>query len=867
MKLAGGICVVRLGVFFLIAFLHFNLGFAAAPAKGAAVKKTATVKKVVTSKKNAKLPLHFLTFEQLARLEFTQRVKYLKQLRALFIEAERAQLSFRNPLFAANDFNGYKNYPELYVSIFQTQAYAADPEQGRGRYPSDQCIYAYQLSTYEEINGKLRQPFLCALPTGARCSGLYGPGVECGELSGLSRKIATGRECIPDSNRHNSTVTCDRLRDTLSKDNTNTINNAVENAKKIFKLNMPGAVITDAELGGKEAQIALQDLADHRYNDRAHAQLISVVSLYKKYKTPLPIDSLGKDYASIQPAELENEINQSQANFSKIFESIINHCEAPVASNELDIITSSDNLEKVNAQMGAKAAELETRRFNAYKILESGKSPNGTITKDPDGSYYITSSASSKRPVRIEDLIEIDECFTLKKNLQKIGEAQESIITSYPKYESTGQAPTPLTPPPTPVELETIRPIGCSSVTDDAELSQPAARCMICLAQKAMVKYANHTNNSLEKDKAAYYVPSNKWLSLLSTMVVACGDGASNGKVTYTKNMLNYLQTFGHCSNETYAWRTNKSRPDDSTADLRPEDEYLVNKWAQKNLWAESKENNNNQTARDLVNKDNESFRRIYGVSYTTATDIFCNPTRFVSEFDQRNSSFIPMKIKEGLSTETPEQFIQRGRKQLREAVKDPNLKNELLNANAGALFDCINESFANAEKLYSGGPANTCLSTSPFTTGRADEPRSSAQIEAAYNAMKNDVIADIGAVAAYNGGGCKISRQVENKLDKGYATIVMTDPSDADAFTPNNESEFKMISAYQNQRTDKAFDAPSFVLDATPPANMTNPNKRTNLRNEEPSYSFTYPDQGLCASVNQGAKTNSDATPTKKTR
>lgn len=826
---------IFLRLFALILFLQINVCLAAGTATGTA----GTTSTAAATTRPHKLPLRFLTFAQIARLEYTQRVKYFKQLRALFSESEKAQTLFRHPLFAANDRPDFNQQNEFYASIWGREA-NAETEQGRGRFPGDECIYAYQLSRFEGGGMGERRPFLCEIPTGASCVGANGPGVSCGELSGITPKMAKGRECIPNNLRHVSTSMCEKLRHQLTTENGPAIQEAIQNAQAHFKLNTLGAKITNTDLSADAARDILQALADHRYDDGALAQLVSVISLYKKNQVPLPIGTLGKEYAAIEPANLEKNINQAQANFSKIFEPYIAHCEAPLTAAEIKIISTPDSLSQAK-QMGSKAGDLEAKRFAAYQKFQTGKD-NQTISQNSAGSYVITDAGTgASRAVRIEDILEVEECLTIKKHLNSIGQRQESIISSYPEYSNGGPRPTPLTPPPPPAEEDNIKPIGCANVIDNDELYRPAARCMLCLAQRAVVKQARFNGDAAKIEKANAYIPSNKWLSLLSTMVLACGDGFSNGRDVHPKKMLDYMQTFGHCGQETYEWRTNFTwdentkkwitNPNDPKADLQPQDRALIQKWATGSLWT-------NNPAGKIKKDDNNAFQRIYGVKYDTATKIFCNPERFKNGFFTRKIK----EIKDSENTETPAAFMQRGRSQLTAAVKNSNIKSELTRANADALFSCMTESLDTANTLYSGGVADTCLSTAAY-------PANSQAPDLKFSAMVNDIENKGGAAITFDGGSCYVSKQLESRPGAPqYRNIGMTDPLAVNEYA--DDGILRVMSAYGGKNV---IETPLRIFIPTkyrpPNANaptLYTPQQRTTLEFES-GFSFTYPDKGRC--------------------
>src|SRR5690606_34069775 len=102
-------------------------------------------------------------------------------------------------------------------------------------------------------------------------------------------------------------------------------------------------------------------------------------------------------------------------------------------------------------------------------------------------------------------------------------------------------------PPSAPKNEPEIVNTGCSSnvVRDEHLLFHPSARCLVCPAETTTRE-----------------TTSRKWFSLVSTMVLACGEGAfkqagvGDGAYDYVtlQAMQKYLQTFGHCSQETYDW-------------------------------------------------------------------------------------------------------------------------------------------------------------------------------------------------------------------------------------------------------------------------------------------------------------------------
>ncbi|MEQ1665657.1 MAG: hypothetical protein ABL927_09810, partial [Bdellovibrionales bacterium] len=238
-------------------------------AKPSEAKKSAQPEHAL-SPKYAEKQLPLLTMDQIASLEFSQAVKYVKAFRKSFVDIESAQFMFRNSKFTSAMLlpEPSSEDQKLFAMIIGKYAFAEETQK-RGVDARDKCIYAYHLSKYP--NEGYRQPFLCVSPPGASCTSFKNAGTRCNfEISGLPANDPGS--CISNRHSYEATRLCEEYRVKLSKKNATVISQKIEVAKKYFKIDAgAGATIQKSALEAVEAKTHLGELLDNSYDDASYA--------------------------------------------------------------------------------------------------------------------------------------------------------------------------------------------------------------------------------------------------------------------------------------------------------------------------------------------------------------------------------------------------------------------------------------------------------------------------------------------------------------------------------------------------------------------------------------------------------------------
>lgn len=751
-------------------------------------------------------PFRMLTFDQIARLEYTQRVRYVHELRRIALEIEKAQFMFKDTLFVDNRSNKSDEHARLYAILFGALVDTAEAQSPhtRGANISDRCVYGYNLSAYPKDPSDVHKPFGCEIPSEARCKGSGGAGVRCGYyLSGLSGSEDLG--CIPDKVRYKATTLCDEARRHLSGENGKRIIEAIDNAENFFKFNQNGAKIPRADMSSEAAAQILKDLADTAYDDRSYAELIYVLSFYKKSGIPIPLETLGEQYEKIKPDLFKKNLDSLQAGINQVFGDYIGHCERKLSKEEVALLFD-EKWKNEAEQKGSAAWEQEKRRIEAVKKLNEVSS-----------SEY-----------RVDNVLQIPECRAIYARRDGIRNELYKIVGSYPEFSDdapAGEMPVPIAPP----EKNIVKSTGCSTnvVADESQLYQGAARCSICLAEQNMAKTADAHSSPAEKDRRKFYTTSTKWTSLVSTMALACGDGVSSGTNLLPETMVEYMHTFGHCSADTYEWEPETS--------LSAGDKALIEEWSTNNLWFEK---DPDKIPDADINKD---FRRIYGVSYETATKVFCDPKQFkkgwfTNKIKMRNENYDRPTNSERMALSRA-QFtdLLSGKKLKSVRVMPDNYKDDSV---ADALLKCMRESLKTAEELYSGNK-DTCTMFHKVKDVRNNRTQ--------LNRMINEV-KSAGPALIADPGHCYVAKQYETDTTKGSLreSLGFVDPKAASSDTDT----YVKLSFFGEGNEPQMMAFPQFDQPGDPDDGRNrNPiNVSENYLREQ--YSFTTPGSDICTRI-----------------
>lgn len=785
----------------LIAFtLASAVGFASyagsAKANANGTEKSAEKSQLV---KSDPYDFHFLSKAEVASLAPKQRAQYIRAVRKAIVGMEGIQNLFKNPTFAVNPTKN--KYEELFAYIMGEEANANDPET-RGATLGDACISAYGVSHYPTSG--VRQPGQCVCQQ--KCRGVSGPGCKCDPY--LSGVPDSPESCIDFAQSHHATKACEDVRQTLNgrPDNMAAVKRVMAKAQSVFdfRSNVPPSEkkqIPAGYLNSEEAKSLIRDLERYSFNDDVKAELTAVEAFYKKNNLALPVvDKTLKDqYDAIDLNQREEGYNRIQTSLRQQAHAYVDHCNHALSNDEVKNLCDPKWAARAS-QMGRKLWELENIRIEAIKGI-FGKD-DGTCGDIPKG--YITTPT-------IKENLEKEECEIAESRIAQLVAAVNAPADSSPLP--------PTTPEPQPIKNVTqVTASGCSSnvCRVESHLEQASARCMMCMTDHQMSTIA-------DDDYHKYFSGSTKWMGLLSSLVLACGDGVADNTAVLADRMACFTQAFGVCSAETYDWDPNgknitaemremieADKKDTAVAiadrlnnaDISKCDSFLTKTWAGRGFWPlKDKEGDvigsdyfleslSRDGRDDYIRKYNENgcgkisrrmkkraekgkismpdmnldFSRIYGISYDTATKLFCSGVK-KTWWTGRTKSVTPNQ------GQCDPAMIASMRKQLTDKI--PSLSTELKKSPSGkpgyfgeALLTCIKEAATNAEDLMPSSNTNVCVQSGNMGDGY-NENRYTTML----NRLKNGSPA-----AIWDTGSCFISKQYEtvdisqgdNKLGHG---------------------------------------------------------------------------------------------------
>jgi len=680
-----------------------------------------------------------MTLSELASLPLNRRAEYVRLMRkaAVHLEGFQSSINFHS---RANYAALERAYRSLYASILLSDDAVAqssqdtDPGSMNQRCP-DQCIFGFGLSTYVKISEACPDyPLGCVKPDDRKCQVGNTQGIICDPVfTGLDQTRSTSCKTVS----RTATKDCYTQMTEVDRSTSEEAKKAVDRANFVFKFGIDkegkNFEITAADLVKPEATQAINDLAKYAFDDYAYAQLIGVIELYRRNGvTPPAISPHG--------AQLWTGISQRFTDLGKsvdqIFDGFLDLCLGQ------DSPADPDRKEMRGAKLGAEVVA----RIRANK----GK----TFKTSVETSYW---RALANRLDEVENagqvptnlnVLQKDECLTVIDRHRKLKTRVEGVRGTLP----TGPSPIPPKPelptdpkpttapvptePPKPVDEVRTESLGCPGALgepndpkqiDHNKLYSSAAQCLVCATEKAVQnsdKSLDLFEEPTQKKVNGDYRASRKWLSLLSTMAMACGHARSDHTVVEAAEMQWYIETFGHCDSDVYDWDGTPNAF--FTPGQDKEDSKLVKEWASRSYWVDLEMNKRERKRkgkkierpldpdRKSANYDVGEFSRIYGMSYRQATQIFCNPDNFNGRKNRKGGYLEKVDgPKDGLIEQTG---ILGSRSEARSrfaaAVKDARLEpgnGRGGESSAGGLLQCLRKSNELAQRLYADGE-NTCM-------------------------------------------------------------------------------------------------------------------------------------------------------------
>lgn len=679
-----------------------------------------------------------MTIKQLALVPLNRRAEYVGLMREAYKDIEEIQIKFRNEALekSARIEEGYKN---LFEIAFGSTAYAQDFQQ---KCPN-KCIYAFHLNTYAKIGGVCQDfPLGCERPPTCQMGNSKTNGFQCeSSLSGLQG----AKGCVSQSVR--VTRTCYQQMEGLSASYKKEIDASVNAVAEYFGLNVEAGgvrkVVTKADLAPKDAESAKQvadlinRLVEFAYDDRAYAQLIGVIDMYQRAGVSYPA-GVGTGKGSM--------IGQIQANFDgvpgtveKIFSEYVGMCGQTLSP---EVVQKIENKITPNSHLGDTTY---TEEFNTLPQSQQG------IWKRRINDYLIAKEA--KQTYKNDNVLQKEECGYVRSRYQRLVSRTGQIASTMPTLADGApgggsNGPIPILPPlPEDINSAPVS-LGCPSAVDrdNDNLFLVGARCTVCAAEKAVhnakaaVPYADGKNDpgSLAKVNGDYRV-SRKWVSLVSTMAVACGNGRTMNTSVDAIDVMWFLESFGHCDSDIYDWHNSEDAFLGDGQDQQ--DAKLVEQWQKNNYWitrAEDKSKGSQKltpipdrtvegdvSSKNLKkgkNKKVGDFQRIYGLSYEQATAIFCNPENFDGKVDKKGKFLTKIKSinKTGISAVGASGSRSDARGRMKAALdRNKKIAGGPIDKNS-SVFTCMTKAQDLASKLYSDN-SNSCMMEQDSKVGLAN--------------------------------------------------------------------------------------------------------------------------------------------------
>jgi hypothetical protein len=647
----------------------------------------------VTYGQAGKSGFHMLNLDEMARLPFKQRKEYIRLIRYSFESLERFQNKVgagRGRLFGSLDIQDESDHQDVVArgydllrefalgSPVDAQASGAsgsgsqtgDQQTWRFRCP-DKCIYGYNLNTYPKDTGGNCPDYPLGCVKDPTCKIGRTSGIQCEPtMSGLiTEETSCAATIDKEKSRNRTTVVCREKGDKLAKENRTKIDRAIERAREVFgisdgkdQLELDFSVLEPTSEREKTILTdTINNLAVHAYDDGALATLISTFYLYRITGKNLPSGvkpEVSKFLGNLQSAFGGDSAPGETTATTQIEQSVIKGIDN--LYSEYDKVCSAKLDDTVVAKLKTLYAEGSTSRnlieSEALKRYRSNSGHRNAVvynTWKQRAKIYL-SAIENNKPIDNRHVYQKEECEQLDKDRARLRAMSLRIAASLPApLSSIGQpAPTLPEPPKGPEKELTARGLGCGGGQIDSYengLYQAAVSCVACSAEKDVHNYKEKLNyfkgdvNPVTSRAYANsdYRISRKWLSLISTMAVACGDGRNDNRSLNPDDVRWYLETFGHCDSDLYNWNDDEIEPGKTDAEL-------IRKWSQLGSFWDPK------NPKQSLNKDNKfipepdrtvggavvapdklqkktvgDFARIFGISYQQATAVFCDPSRF----------------------------------------------------------------------------------------------------------------------------------------------------------------------------------------------------------------------------------------------
>ncbi len=665
--------------------------------------------------------LGMMTFAQVSRLNDRMRREYVAVLRSATLDIDGFQRKFDNKTYALNDTSNFMTWLMDYAD-------ASTP----GTLPVNRCLHAGNISAYPEAAfnarncsggecepGRVEGQCLsipCAI--GGRSTQTTGSGANARGIRGSTCNfVASGmvnqptRGCMNNNAVENARFAraCEDRRNELARQNQSETATIVRQTNEYFGFN-PGGTYRSDTCKSEGSKNLFNQLISHSYSNDAYAMLIKTAYFCQSNGQGLPdgINHYNGTSDVLKFDDLKADFDNLNKAVDDIFSGYVRHCRSPITPKDVSALRA---------------------KLPAYKR-------DGTIAGARKGSSfyyqekmrldYLTALPSGQTPTHI-NVLEVEECNLLKDRWTELQRIIGDIRGTYPRIADAN--PPPQIPPAPPTDAVKVFPTGCTEAVtrEGAQLAQPVARCMPCLIQSTENLKDRASSNAEVRGQAGTYRASRKYLSLVSTMALACGDGYLHDSVLTTEMMVDYLHAFAYCKSDTYDWDANQSENEKRLALL----------WGDQKYW------------RSIDGKQDDpdhssQFREVYGINYKDAKNIFCSEGK-------RGG----LKGRNGYSASEKRQLL----RSRRESFEHGRAK--FGNGNdrdfSGALADCMSEASENAAAF--NRDSKLCIGFDSFQRGETPQ----------YTQMRETFLDDPTIVDFDN--NCAIPKQMEEYHTKMTST------------------------------------------------------------------------------------------------
>lgn len=550
-------------------------------------KRSRAPKKISDMKSNQNAPFNHhgafavMTLKQLGRLDHFSRIRYLQLMRESMAAIEKVQnrLGYQ----VAHHASPSKDF---FALIFgdNVSAEGTSKPHARNYEPKDSidhCIYGGHYQEYasrQHVDGCIRPS--CTQAVQDRWQSSYSKDHSFSTTFVLCSFSTFGIEkCVyPGAD---STIKCDSEAKRLAKQNKKKVDEFLK--KKITE-----------EWRAQSATQRLQlinELREYAYDPRVMSHLVKLAADYKA--------ETGKDFNSVPGLEDFERFDLQSEGMSELFRDFKDHCQRPLSSRAIQSVK------------GEKGKRGVLRNKYLSEVTNNQQIPLvGSVLQRPEcetllGKY--NAKTGNFEGGRYAQFVNSYQDIMEHGYPQRVADAPETPTESEEGLETLPEETAPAPEPPIPPEtLAQTATTGCRPAHE--LLIDRGMQCAKCVAEKSLTdgEPSNYSQTGV----------SQKWLSLLTTMIYQCHEPNGSGTPS-PKDMadlsLKYVQTFGHCQVDDYDWGR-----------MTPSQVQSVRDWQ---MGRELDQAKTPGFFAHFDGKKKNPFKDIYGLNIEDAKDLFCQKT------------------------------------------------------------------------------------------------------------------------------------------------------------------------------------------------------------------------------------------------